>query len=244
MPKGTDSGAGGAGGFAPPDSFGSKDRDLVDIKTHKELQKYLDDSGYNVTLGWGTRKVDVNVLKQSVQGITEMIDEFPTMKGIPVTLKTSTARSYAARMSADAAMRDFTITLGSSMKNGTLESIARSMNGSDFHPSNQTAASTIAHEAGHFFEAVLAVKKYGHTYKAFVDFDNCSSAREIVEAAVRKVQLSESRGHDALIREISRYATTDMSETLAEGVADVYANRGNAKPLSRAIWEVMKEQGV
>lgn len=236
-------GGGGAAGGGGYDTFGSKDRELVDVKTHKELQKYLDDGGYNIKLGRGTRAVDVNVLKASIQGMTEVMDAHPFMKDTPIELKTSTARSYAAQASWRGIPPTFDVTLGGLMKNGTLDSISSRMNNGDFHPANQTAASIIAHETGHLWEMFKARQQYGDTYAAFNAVKYNEISTNLVNKAAQNLGVSETdrKAMRNLIKSVSGYATSNRAETLAECVADVYANGDKASQLSKEVWRLMSE---
>jgi len=44
------------------------------------------------------------------------------------------------------------------------------------------------------------------------------------------------------VAQISRYATKNRSEAMAEAVADYRANGSRAKPLSQAIWKILKRE--
>ncbi len=250
MAKGKESGIGGGGGGGSAyDTFGSKDRDMVDVATHRQLQKYLDENNYNIKLGRGTRAVDVNVLKSSIQGMTEVIDANPFMKDMPIEVKTTTARSYVAQASISYDSRDasnpikYTLSLGAIMKNGTNGSIERAMNGTEgFHPANQTTASTIAHETGHFYEMYRAQKMYGSTYRAFQAVSREEISSDIINRAATKLGASTSNARRDLMEGVSRYARTTSAEGLAECVADVYANGRNASPLSREVWKIMNSE--
>lgn len=48
--------------------------------------------------------------------------------------------------------------------------------------------------------------------------------------------------NDQLVAQISRYATKNRSEAMAEAVADYRANGSRAKPLSQAIWKILKRE--
>lgn len=70
-------------------------------------------------------------------------------------------------------------------------------------------------------------------------------ATKIVGEAARIVKKTESgKGlkNNQLVEQISRYATKNRSEALAEAVADYRANGNNAQPLSKAIWNILKRE--
>jgi hypothetical protein len=69
-------------------------------------------------------------------------------------------------------------------------------------------------------------------------WNSCSEAKKIVRQAIDNVRLTDygtnSTRYD-LIKSISRYATSNYSETMAEAFADVCANGVYANPLSIEI---------
>ena len=245
------SGVGGVGGGGGNyDTFGSKTSDLSNVKNQRQLQNYLNDNGYNIKLGRGTRAINIEVLKQSIQGMSEVIDANPFMKDMPIEVKTTTARSYVAQASISYDSRDasnpikYTLSLGAIMKNGTTQSLERVMNGTEgFHPANQTTASAIAHEAGHFYEYYRAQKMYGSTYRAFQAVSREEISTDILDRAATKLGATTPKAQRDIIDGVSRYARTNSSEGLAECVADVYANGRNANPMSQEVWRIMNSEG-
>lgn len=63
------------------------------------------------------------------------------------------------------------------------------------------------------------------------------AARIVGQAARQAKKMPDGKGkkNDELVAEVSRYATKNRSEALAERVADYMANGSKAKPLSRAV---------
>lgn len=117
------------------------------------------------------------------------------------------------------------------------------MNGYHFHPDNQNAFTTGAHEAGHLLESYLA-KKTG--MDAFSAANGDLSKRLVREAAneIKKQERAAGRPatkQAALVAQISGYATKNSKETFAEAMSDVVANGKNAHPMSRLIWDAAKK---
>ena len=70
-------------------------------------------------------------------------------------------------------------------------------------------------------------------------------ASKVISEACRdakKTAAGKGMKNADLIQSVSRYATTNRSETLAECVADYAANGTNAKPLSVAVWNILKRE--
>ena len=67
-------------------------------------------------------------------------------------------------------------------------------------------------------------------------WNSSTHAKRIVNKA-----LENTSGNNADLKQgISKYATVNESECLAEAVADYTRNGTNAAPLSKAIWKLLK----
>lgn len=103
---------------------------------------------------------------------------------------------------------------------------------SGFHPSNgnKTALQAVtAHEMGHRINGVIASK---------MGSDMDSVATKIVNDARKS---TKHRGVVKMAGNISRYATKNNKETIAEAVADVYCNGKKAKAESIAVVNSMNK---
>lgn len=121
-----------------------------------------------------------------------------------------------------------------------------------YHPAGSTGDHVATHEAGHLLERAL-IDKYvlsqGSDYwtrlQASKDWNTSTYAKKVVSDAckmAKKTPAGKGMKNDALIRSVSGYAASNRSETLAECVADYVANGQNAKPLSQAVWTVLKRE--
>lgn len=108
------------------------------------------------------------------------------------------------------------------------------------------------HEMGHVVSYYLSTKKYKEEYGA--DFLNDKSSTANANDLLSKIS---QRGTDKMIVDnamkivdknkasallISKYANENVSETVAEAVADCYTNGDNAEPLSKAILKELKKE--
>ena len=120
------------------------------------------------------------------------------------------------------------------------------MNGSSFHPKNQTARSTGAHEAGHILESWIAKQQSSSWIEQSLAWNNCTVSKKIINEASKSVKKQyKARGEqapsiDALCYKVSGYASKNRSEAFAECMADYVANGKNANPLSIAVWNETK----
>lgn len=120
-----------------------------------------------------------------------------------------------------------------------------------YYPEGTTNKTTAVHEMGHTFEQAL-INKYMPDTGSYLDrWDRIDawnrhvySKKLISEAAKAAKKTADGKGkkNAELISQVSRYATTNSAETLAECVRDYYINRGNAKPLSREVWNILKKE--
>lgn len=76
-------------------------------------------------------------------------------------------------------------------------------------------------------------------------WNKCTEAKSIVSQAcknVKKTEYGRGKKNADLIRDVSRYANENASETLAESFADWYTNKDNASPLAKEIVKLTKEK--
>lgn len=121
------------------------------------------------------------------------------------------------------------------------------MNGSLFHPKNQTAHSTGAHEAGHILESWIAKQQSNNYWEQIHAWNNYTVSKKIINEASKSVKKQyKARGEkppsiDSLCYKVSGYASKNRSEAFAECMADYVANGKNANPLSIAVWNETKK---
>ena len=121
------------------------------------------------------------------------------------------------------------------------------MNGSSFHPKNQNAYSTGAHEAGHILESYIAKQQSGNVLERVEAWNKNKVATKIINEASKSVKAQyKARGEqapsiNALCHRVSGYASKNRGEAFAECMADYVANGKNANPLSIAVWNETKK---
>ena len=116
---------------------------------------------------------------------------------------------------------------------------------SNFHPQGTTADSIPVHEAGHILERALIDRKTEWAMMGTYAWNKGIASKSIIAEACKAVKRTpDGKGlkNAQLIEQVSRYATKNRSETLAECVADYHANQENARPLSREVWRILKRE--
>ena len=121
-----------------------------------------------------------------------------------------------------------------------------------YHPAGTTKTDIATHEAGHVLEKALIEKYVYQTNSGYAarlqmsyDWNKGTYASKVVSEACRaakKTPAGKGMKNADLIRSVSGYAAKNRSETLAECVADYAANGAGAKPLSVAVWNILKRE--
>ena len=117
------------------------------------------------------------------------------------------------------------------------------MNGGRFHPANQNAFTTGAHEGGHLLESYLAQKSGIDAWSA----SDGKLSKQLIRDAANELKRQARAAKQPvpkqanLVAQISGYATKNSKETFAEAISDVVANGKNAHPMSQLIWEGAKK---
>lgn len=239
-------GRGTGSGFSAnqPAAVPAGPQNASEAKTFTDLQAYLQ-SKHHVKMDDSLNALDF----QSIRAIGECVDrltqEFPKFSP---ALKVVDSMTKNTSTIAQAAIYG-TVTVNTKFYTArtTLENEAARGDRSGFHPAGTKADDFIAHELGHVMETALIY----HNGRKWSEWNKCTQATRVVGAAARALKKLPEGKHpvtgkpytiDQMIAQVSRYATHNRSETLAECVADYYRNGVNAKPLSREVWKILKQE--
>lgn len=213
---------------------------VASAKSHDEVRQYMA-SKYGVTVGSSLDKLPLDSVKLAVSGVEDVVKEFPAI-GPDITIRYVPlgSNTYAqATLSGEVRVGGRFVDVSS------LESTYANDLRSRFHPDGSTARNITSHEVGHIIEAHL-VNAENSTFYAQVDhWNKHKHATDIVGRAARQVKKTpagKGRKIADLVADVSRYATTNRSEALAECIADYTANGSRAKPLSQAVWGILKSE--
>lgn len=204
-----------------------------------ELSEYFE-SKYGLTFDESVKQLDFNTVKSSLAGIETTIKDCPDV-GVYLTQGTT---SSSGIMSCSGNKITFNPEYYSD--SNTLSGVCSEQSSIGYWVPNSSPESIGVHEAAHGVEwaIIQANQEYETDTQRIRAWNECSEASRIVSEAVYNVQSTtygSSKTPRELIKEISGYAQSNDSETMAEAFADVYANGSNAKPLSIEIRRIAQQ---
>lgn len=219
-----------------------KMKSAVDAKTFQDLKSYMT-MNYSVRVTDDLQSSDFQSVKAAAQGIEDIIKEFPQAAGLFHELNGRENRSNAyASASFNGLVQ---MNPDKYVTRGTVERSYAGDLRTNWHPAGTTADSIPVHEAGHLLDRALIDKRYSSRYEAIMAWNKNTVAKSVVSEACKAAKkTADGKGlkNSDLIAQVSRYATKNRAETLAECVADYHANRERAKPLSREVWRILKRE--
>lgn len=218
-------------------------------KDLNELAQYMTTKGVKLDVASLSGLTFENV-REAAQGMERIIDEFPqAQKMVGMSLKAQRTKNGVmaqAGLYGDVTLSDHYFAKTEAQLNQTYDRSTKS----GFHPAGTTKADIATHEMGHVLEAALVWKMVpGNSYWDRINrataWKKCTYAAQVVSEAckaAKKTSAGKGMKNAQLISAVSQYATMNKSETLAECVADYTANGTNAKPLSVAVWNILKRE--
>lgn len=209
----------------------------VACQDYSELEKYLSTT-YGVTIDDSVKVLNFESVREGIEGIERVLNEFPQAKSRFTKVSTGNngimSASYKGRI-------DFNPSYYMTRANAVAASQS-----TGFHPKGNNVISTGAHEAGHLLETALIEKRSPNAdLTGLIEWTNCTQAKVVVSQACKNAKkLPDGKGlrNVELKGGISGYAKKDDSECLAEAVSDYILNGENAAPLSRCIWDILKNE--
>lgn len=239
---------GSSGGAGTPTTGGRSD-----ISQTKDLQELADLMFNKYDIRVDTKSLaqaDFDAVKKSAETIAKMKEEFPEAEANFHELNGNENKGNAY-----ASASYYGLVQLNPNKYKDAQKIAQSYAAdvkSKFHPDGTTSEHIVTHECGHILEKALIDKNISDSRGGIFDmakkadaWNKHKAASDVISRAAKNAKKTpEGKGKKigGLIGEVSRYATKNRSETLAECVADYVANGSNAKLLSREVWKVLKSE--
>lgn len=218
----------------------------MDAANFRELREHLEAKG--IHLSEGLAGMDFETVRALSARAERMVELFPGVKeafrGIDAGEHGENA--YAgARLSGVVGLSPENIRSMPQLERDYERDVQRG-----FHPQGTDAASIMVHEMGHMLEAAMVRRAFPGSTPAdersrSAAWRNGDEAGRVVTRALSRVSPGwQDRPREALdqIRRVSAYAAQDASETLAECISDAYSNGRRARPLSRAVWEIVRSE--
>ena len=123
----------------------------------------------------------------------------------------------------------------------------------NFHPKGTTWEDIIVHEYGHIIEAYLGAKRVGvnnpkwnmsieDARASFKYLKTGKISKEIIEEAFKNLNIKTAKDKFNITSELSKYATQDTREFLAEAFADAMRNGDNAQDISKEIIKIIDRE--
>lgn len=216
-------------------------KDISGTSDFETLEKYLS-STYNIGVEESVKALNFGTVKEALIGVENIIKEFPQLKG---SLKKITTDKRGV-MSCDGSSITFNPKYftddGKILKDACVNS-----SNSGWWPKNSSISSIGVHETGHAIENLLinANKTYQYSWERVEAWNKCTEAKGIVSQScknIKKTEYGKGKKNAELIGAVSKYASSNASETMAEAFADVFNNGENANPLSIEIHRLTIEQ--
>lgn len=238
----------GAGAGVTPSQPANPPNSVRDTKNVDELRRYMKDK-YDINVDKSVDTLDFGLAKTAAAGIEDVIKEFPLAAGLFHEISGNPASRSGELACANMNGR---INLNQKRYDGStnLAQTYADSTANGFHPAGTTADHISVHEAGHILEVAMIYNRikdgeFTSRYDRIMAWNKCKYAKELIsEAAKLAKKMPDGKGKKIgeLIRDVSVYSTYTRSEAMAECVADYTANRQNAKPLSRAVWALLKRE--
>lgn len=211
---------------------GGKRGNPTAVNKAQEIKSF--ESKYGITISKDLKNMTTDNLYNATQRVAEIIDEYPGYFDEVKDMKEyNQANTYAAM-----SVNGRTLYLNPKFYDNptTMERTYKYDVSTKWHPDGTTYNDIIVHELGHAVSFKIARNNLQGYESANASLVN--KAAEEIRANSKSYGYARKPSEKKLRTEISRYATKNYSETVAEAFADYHANKENAKPLSKAI---MKE---
>lgn len=217
----------------------STSQKISQAKDMKQLNEILNRANIPVSAGVGNQRFEDT--KNALAGTMHVLEEFGATSFLKGVQQDVSGIMAAHRLTGTLYFNEKYFKTGGEDIQSMIQRVTKF---SPTHwPKNQSAFTIGAHEAGHLVEGYL-IQKSGGGYDTLV---NRTIAKQIVTEshkelkAMYKAAGQKAPGINDAVGQISMYATKNRSETLAEAFADVVANKENAHPFSKIIWNKAKK---
>lgn len=195
-------------------------------------RKFL--SEYDIDIDDGILELNSEVALQAFDGIESMFKLYPDLKD----RITDIGISSHGVMNCSGNKINFNPAYFSDNKK--LQEVCSEMSEIGWWPKNSSPASIAVHEMGHAVNWNLIIKNpsYEYDFECVLDWNDQTTAKKIVSEACKKTKKTEfgkGKKNVELRNSQSQYGATKPAEAIAEAFADLYANKHNANPLSKAI---------
>lgn len=216
-----------------------------DTSQNVELtRQFTFDTGIDVPMKI-VMSTDGEVLKDLYDTVRDMKQKYPSlMAGLTSLGDYKDNNSFAATNGTNLLVN--TAYFGNTQG---LDTLYASTVASGFHPAGTTWKDIDVHELGHVAVRAVGQKLYSDPAELSKNWISGKLPARLVHEAYQEIKSAPNSygfpyglpSEAQLRREISRYATKNYHETIAEAWADYHANGNASKAMSRAIYAVMQK---
>lgn len=180
-------------------------------------------------------------LIQNINRTEKVFKDFPILKNRNIKYRVVKASDGSAMAIRPTSKKGYVLEINANVFNKNVKEFYNIGIKQHDSPKGTSYKDIAIHETGHMasFEIIRKTNKNNLNAMSF-DYDNNITTDNIVQKAFNKLKIYDTMGQEKAIRNISNYALTDSSETIAEAFADYYCNREKANVLSKEIIKVMK----
>lgn len=210
-------------------------KEISSAENFEDLTNYLV-SG-SIKLDDTVKDLNFDMVKRTLSSIVEVGDKYP---GAFENLKTVTTSSEGIMSCSGTAI---TFNPEYYKEIDKLNAICKECSDDGWWVKNSSIESLGVHEFGHSINWDLINKNpYLKISEKVDDWNEDKTAKKIVLQAceeIKKTKYGKKLDHDEIRIRQSEYGASTAAEAIAESYADIYANKGNANPLSKKIVEII-----
>lgn len=180
-------------------------------------------------------------LLKNINNMKKVFKDFPILKNRDIKYKVVRENNDLAMAVKPTTKKGYILQINSNVFNKNIKEVYNVGVEQHESPKGTTYKDIGIHEAGHMasFEIIRKINKNNLNAMSF-DYDNNITTDNIVQKAFNNLKIYDTIKQEKAIRNISNYAMTDSSETIAEAFADYYCNKEKANVLSKQIINIMK----
>lgn len=264
------SGTAGASGSSSGGGAGGTVHDrIANARTVDEIREAFRDAHMPVVISQEVERIDIDGVRIAAAGVAQVLELYPEVaihagilgSDILITDNEQRKRAYASAsyrgsVNLNKKFFDDSGKLGASYDSClNLDYVGGVHGRTSWHPLGTSERQITAHEMGHLVERSLISKALGgnretspagqHYRQGVEQWRKHTQATRVIGEAckrVKKTEYGKGRKNDELVDTVSRYASNNRSEALAECIADYAANGANANPLSIAVHDIIKSE--
>jgi SPP1 gp7 family putative phage head morphogenesis protein len=203
---------------------GNTNNDALTFKDKKDAAKHaIDKLGFK-EVNWG-RKITHELAGQIVGRLDKIFNMYPQLKGSMKTIQMdSTMGNSIASVSYGGALKISTRHFWDTKESAKMYDRCIRL---DFHPKGTEYMDVITHECSHMIERITDWNEF---------------APKVTNEALSYLGITSIKDKQLVAQSLSKYATYNEAEFMAESFADAISNGDKAKPISKEILKIINRE--